>query len=80
MQNVHQPGTSGNAEVSGPGGGRITDPKNVGQNPLAKRLENGYKAIPVEGNVWRGSSVGQSMRLISAVSGVQFPPSLPSVS
>ena len=26
---------------------------------------------------WRGSSVGQSMRLISAVSGVQFPPSLP---
>jgi len=54
MQNVHQPGPSGNAEVSPPARGKESGAAEEDTpNPLAKRLENGYKALPVEGNVAR---------------------------
>ena len=62
----------------------------VRMEPFGKNAVQGKKDLPraagtcKENNrrailrgMWRGSSVGESMRLISAVSGVQFPPSLP---
>ena len=44
--------------------------------PLQSVWRMAIRPFPLR-EMWRGSSVGQSMRLISAVSGGQFPPSLP---
>ena len=47
----------------------------IGSSPIGP-ISVKTDALFQKGNIWRSSSVGESMRFIPAVSGVQIPPSL----